>query len=222
MTTLTIVFASVFQSSFTVTIAGAHGRLGRELVTQSLERGWNVRGVVRRADDPVFEPIRQGWLASSKNDMYKVPISSPRLTLTTNTSCSDDTDAIVFAMSTQPFASKLEMAVQNEVVRRMCGSQRKTKCRKICLVSAFGSGDSLPGSNVGYQIMHGFYLKEGYAAKEEQERIVSKVTTASTLILRPKVLSFDKIPFNNFAIVRSDLASEILDWIERDGEGDGF
>lgn len=214
MSTVAIVFACVFGPSFTVTIVGAHGRLGRELVSQSLERGWDVRGVVRRPDDPVFEPVRQGWLTSSENDMYKVPISSARLMLTANTTCSDDTDAIVFAMSAQPFASKLEMTVQNEIVRRMCGSQGTKKCRKICLVSAFGSGDSLPGSNVGYQIMHDFYLKEGYAAKEEQERIVSKVTSASTLILRPKVLSFDKIPFNNFAIVRSDLATEILDWIE--------
>tara|TARA_A100001015_G_C14733597_1_gene610870 strand:+ start:106 stop:381 length:276 start_codon:yes stop_codon:yes gene_type:complete len=84
------------------------------------------------------------------------------------------------------------------------------------MVSAFGSGDSLKGSNLGYKIMHDFYLKEGYAAKEEQERIVAKTPGMEKLILRPKVLSFEKIPMNNFAVIRYDLAKQILDWLEED------
>ncbi|OUU50612.1 MAG: hypothetical protein CBC12_05315 [Candidatus Puniceispirillum sp. TMED52] len=201
--------------SFTVTIAGAHGRLGRELVSQCLQRGWSVNGVVRRPEDPVFAPIRKGWLSpNEKEDSQRIPILSSNLTLTTNTTCKSNTNGIVFVMSARPFSTKLEMSVQNEVVRRLCGTARSTNCSKICLVSAFGSGDSLEGSNVGYKIMHDFYLKEGYAAKEEQERIVSKTPDMDTLILRPKVLSFEKIPMNNFAVVRSELAEQILDWLE--------
>ena len=193
--------------AYTVTIVGAQGRLGRELAVQSLQRGWDVRGVVRRPHDPLLLPSRRGWLTEDR-ELDGVPLLSDRLTLTRNTSC--PTDAVVFAMSARPFASEAEMRVQTEVVRRMC----RTPCRKICLVSAHGAGDSLPGSNVGIQIMHDFYLKEGYAAKEEQEDLVSRVDGAETLILRPRVLSFQKIPLNPWAVVRSELAAQILDWLE--------
>ena len=49
-------------AGYTISIAGAQGRLGRELVAQSIERGWDVQGVVRRPDDGVPAPVRTGWL----------------------------------------------------------------------------------------------------------------------------------------------------------------
>lgn len=213
-----MIFATLPVIAYTISIVGAHGRLGRELTMQSLQRGWNVCGVVRRPDEPVFLPSRRGWLTEYP-ELNSVPIVSDRLVLTSDVACTRDTDAIVFAMSSQPFASREEMQTQNEVVRRMCSSARNTNCSKICLVSAFGAGDSLHGANVGYQVMHSIYLKEGYAAKEAQEDIVSDLEDVETLILRPKVLSFEKIPFNSFAVLRSDLAEQILDWVGCESTG---
>lgn len=216
---LSLLFLVVPVSSLTISVVGAQGRLGRELVVQSLERGWKVNGIVRRPDDPVFFPSRKGWLVPNlQEDMRRLPVVDPNLSLTCNTTCSKETDAVVFAMSSKPFSSKVEMQVQNEVVRRICSTSKTSACKKVCLVSAFGAGDSLQGSNVGYQVMHDFYLKEGYSAKEEQERIVSSSCGdgVNTLILRPKVLSFQKIPFNPFSVVRSELASQILDWVEEE------
>lgn len=214
------ILLELFSVSLSISIAGAQGRLGRELVLQSLERGFHVRGIVRRPYDPVFVPTRKGWLSPDPvQDARRVPIVSSRLSLTTNTTCHPSTDVILFVMSSQPFATKLEMQVQNEVVRNLCGTSRLTNCSKLCLVSAFGSGDSLPGSNIGYKIMHDFYLKEGYAAKEVQESIVSRLGTKTrNMIMRPKALSFEPIPLNTFTVSRYDLAKRILDWVEEEEE----
>ena len=207
-----MIVATLPVFTYTIAIVGAQGRLGRELTMQSLQRGWNVYGVVRRPDEPVFVPSRKGWLVET-SALNRVPITSDRLALTPNATCPTDVDAIVFTMSSRPFAPRAEMKEQNEVVRQMCMSANTTNCSKICLVSAFGAGDSLPGANMGYQVMHAFYLKEGYSSKEAQEGIVTDLKDMETLIVRPKVLSFEKIPFNPFAVLRSKLAEEILDWI---------
>jgi hypothetical protein len=132
--------------------------------------------------------------------------------VTSNISCTADTNAIVFAMSAKPFASKDEMCLQNDVVQEMCDTAQQVNCSKICLVSAFGSGSTLEGSNAAYRVMHDFYLKEVYSAKEIQEEIVSNVTNCEHLILHPKVLCFEPIPFNPDAVVRSELAKDILEW----------
>ena len=209
----------VAASAYSISVVGAQGRLGRELVVQSLQRGWTVHGVVRRPEEGILLPSRSGWLSSRISDADSVHVSSDRLHLTTDTACPPDVDGVVFAMSARPFASKEELSIQNEVVARMCrtSSSPTSSCSKLCLVSAFGAGDSLPGSNVAYQIMHDFYLKEGYSAKEEQEEIVRLVGESAdgmeTLILRPRVLCFETIPVNPMAVVRSELACQILDWM---------
>lgn len=196
--------------AYTISIVGAQGRLGRELVAQSLQRGWNVEAVVRRPLDPVLHPVRTGWLSQDGDSDAAVPLSSENLTLTDETSAPDGVDAIVFCMSAEPFATREALRVQTEVVRRMLWTCANDDAR-VCLVSAYGAGDSLNGSNVGIQFMHAVYLREAYAAKEEQEALVTRRNLTS-LILRPRVLSFTQIPFNGICVPRFDLSRRILDW----------
>ena len=59
--------------------------------------------------------------------------------------------------------------------------------------------------------MHAVYLREAYAAKEEQEALVTRRNLTS-LILRPRVLSFTQIPLNGICVPRFDLSRRILDW----------
>ena len=206
---------NVAAVSLTVSIAGAQGRLGRELVTQSLERGWNVRGIVRRIEDPVYHPVRRGWL-DERRPTEMEPVVSPNLTLTDNATCSSDTNAIIFVMSEPPvvFSRREPIREQTDLVRHLCHTSRHTNCSHVCLVSAFGAGESLYGANAGYRVMHDLYLKDLYRAKEEQERIVGNISHMATFVLRPKVLVFEPYPLNRFAVVRSELATEILDWID--------
>ena len=191
--------------AYTITIAGAHGRLGRELVAQSLERGWDVTGVVRRPNDPVLHPVRRGWLNADEQSL--VPITSENLTLTTDTRC--ESDALVICMSAEPFATRSATMVQDEVVRRLCLTCRDDA--KICLVSAYGAGETFDGSNVGIQFMYSWYLREAYASKETQEDIVRR-RNVSSLILRPRVLSFATIPLNPDSVPRWELAARIINW----------
>lgn len=207
-TKMSLALSCITATAYTISIVGAQGRLGRELVAQSLQRGWNVEGIVRRPLDPILQPVKKGWLTPDVNERSE-PISSPRLTLTSELDASE-ADGVVFCMSARPFAPRSEMSNQTNVVRAIL--KTCSHDTRICLVSAYGAGDSLNGSNAGIQFMHSVYLREAYAAKEEQEILVSRCN--SSLILRPRVLSFSEIPLNPVAVPRFRLASNILDWCE--------
>lgn len=190
----------------TVTVVGAQGRLGRELVSQSLERDWDVIAAVRRPDDPIRPPSRTGWLTELGNVQGSLQ-DDPRVTVCDSDDLLPDTDATVFAMSGTPFQAE---DTTTEVVSRICET---TSPRCVCLVSAHGVGDSIVGADAGIRAMRGFYLKTTYASKLAQERIVSFLPGAETLILRPRVLSFERIPLNPISTRRQDLARVILDWV---------
>ena len=64
---------------------------------------------------------------------------------------------------------------------------------------------------VGIQAMHAWYLHSTYKAKEEQEALVSALP-CETLILRPRVLSYQRVPLNPISTTRRALATRILDW----------
>ena len=191
--------------AFRVAIAGAHGGLGRELVRQSLDRGWKTFALVRR-DDPVFEPTRTGWL--SEDDTYRVPVRDKKLS---THSYEDELsyDALAIAIGGRPFSKDTSV----ETVERLCADLPKT-CKKVCLVSAYGSGDSLKNADAGIRAMSDWYLKDVYKAKRSTEALVSSLDK-ETLIVRPRVLSYDSIPFNPISSTRQDVAREIVEWMAR-------
>jgi putative NADH-flavin reductase len=190
-----------------VAIAGAHGGLGRELVRQSLDRGWKTFAFIRR-DDPVFEPTRTGWL--SEDDTYRVPMRDKKLSTHLYEDILDVSyDALAIAIGGRPFSKDTSV----ETVERLCTNLPKT-CKKVCLVSAYGSGDSLKNADAGIRAMSDWYLKDVYKAKRSTESIVSSLDRG-TLIVRPRVLSYDSIPFNPISSTRQDVAREIVEWMAR-------
>lgn len=200
---------AVWSTAYTVAICGAQGRLGSELVCQSLARGWDVKGIVRRARDPVPVPMRAGWLVPERGPETAVPLPVHIDLIDSSGSCDwvDDCDAIVFAMSGTPFAQDSNTT---QVVERACA--RMTAAQRACLVSAHGVGDSIVGANAGIRVMRSWYLRPTYEAKQEQEALMTRCK-AATRILRPKVLSFSPVPFNPDATPRECLARHILDWV---------
>jgi hypothetical protein len=115
-------------------------------------------------------------------------------------------DALVIALSGAPFAGDNSTLV----VRDLCATLPPT-CRAVCLVSAHGVGDSLGGAGAAIQAMSAWYLKDTYAAKAAQERLVGALAVP-TLILRPRVLSHAPVPLNPFSTTRAHLAERILEW----------
>lgn len=195
-----------------VGIVGAHGGLGRELVQQTLDRGWTPVPIVRRAD-PILAPVRKGWLSPDEDATQQAAeLVVPR---TVNpTECPGSLDALVFALSGKPFESN---GNSTSLVRALCASL-PASCRSVSLVSAHGVGDSIREANVGIQVMRSWYLRDTYAAKEEQEDIVANCGARRTRVVRPKVLSYSRIPFNPISTPRQALASDLLDWAAEEGE----
>lgn len=192
-----------------VGIVGAHGGLGRELVYQCLEKSWNPIAIVRR-EKPIYAPVREGWLEEESRNELK-PLSVP--IVVNPQTCPSECDALIFAMSGSPFRSVDDSTT---TVERLCRSM-PVRCRRVCLVSAHGVGDSIENANIGIQLMRSWYLKSTYEEKEKQEEYVRTQLpewTEPPLILRPKVLSFASIPFNPISTPRREIAERILDWVE--------
>lgn len=206
------------SASLTVGVLGAQGDLGREVVSQSLSRGWTVHAYVRRPTDPVLTPVRRGWLSPDRTAMRAArPIISDRLRLFDSFDvAAGDEDALVSVMSGRPFANEMGTV---DVFRNVCSGVDARTCR-VCLVSAHGVGDSIEGANAGIQVMRGWYLEGTYAAKEAQENYLRTAWNGTYTILRPRVLSYEPIPMNPIARTRNSVASEICNWLELEDPDD--
>jgi hypothetical protein len=202
-TTLLLASASISRG-FTIAVAGAHGRLGRELVHQSVKRKWETCALSRRSAEPLFEPCRRGLL--NEETLVRKPMRSDFLKVV-EYGDEGEYDAVVFAVSGSPFSED----TSDQVIRDVCARLPK-RCQKVCLVSAFGVGDSLLRSNIGIRAMEGWYLKDVYASKRSAERIVSLLPSSVTvLILRPRALTHAHIPI--IGMSRKVLTHSILEWI---------
>ena len=189
-----------------VTVFGAQGRLGRELVSQALEQGWNVQAVVRRPDDGIPSPVRTGLLTESKSSVPDI-IVNRRLSIVDATDKMPPCDAMVFALSGAPFTVDDSTSLVHKAIASM-----EERCRRVCMVSAHGVGDSIERSNVGIKVMRGWYLKSVYESKREQEDLV-RALQCDVRIIRPKVLSIERSVLLPEATTRYDLAHEIVEWI---------
>lgn len=188
--------------SFTVAVAGANGDLGRELVQQTLERNWNCLAITR--DKPLYYPFRGGWLSNDETKLY--PIEDKRLLNVNYTQLPQSYDALVISIGSKPFI--------DDDSHLACAHLLKTlpsECKKICLVSAYGVGDSINDSNLGIKAMRGWYLKQVYESKRLQENMVTARDDVETIVMRPKVLSYGTVPFISIHTSREKLAQEILD-----------
>ena len=118
-------------------------------------------------------------------------------------------DALVLALGGKPLKSD----GTTRVVQTICANLPHT-CKAVCLVSAYGVGSSLEGSNAGIRLMESWYLQDVYAAKRAQETIVRgmRAENMQTLILRPKALSYGRLTPFDMALPRKDLAENILEW----------
>ena len=193
-----------------IAIAGAHGGLGRELVRQSVEKNWETIGFVRRSD-PILQPFRNGWLQDPGTEQSVINSTNLKVLLYESllTERTIYYDYLVFCLSGSPFQKDETDLLVDFMCKRL-----PVTCEKVCLVSAYGVGDSKDGANMGIQIMSDWYLKDVYRAKNQQENIVSSLLDKETIILRPNALSYGEVPFNKFCVPRQVLAKEILDWCE--------
>jgi hypothetical protein len=190
-----------------VGVVGAQGGLGRELVEQCVARQWECVAFVRRPYDPILTPARRGWL--EPRDELCRPRNMDLITVR-DVRCDGaaDCNALVFAMSGKPFMKDDSTKVMEHILGTTLPNGR---CTKVVLVSAHGVGDSAKEDELGISVMRNWYLRSAYEEKEHQERLIGSLS-CHTLVLRPKVLSYDTIPFNKDATRRKDLSETIMRW----------
>lgn len=196
----------------TVVILGAQGRLGRELVYQSLNRGCRVVGIVRRPQEPVLTPIRRGWL-SEDGGLEATQIQSSRLQLVDSAQEEDvgraveRADAVLITLSGSPF-QRVNTSALVSLLARSAPHEAK-----ICYVSAYGTGASVKGSSMSIRAMRAWYLRSVYESKQREEDLVLRESKCrGVCVMRPRVLSHAPIPLNKQATPRYQLGREMLDW----------
>lgn len=196
--------AAVARGALSVAVVGAHGGLGRELIQQCLGRDLRPVALTRRPGDPIYPPTPYGGLSGrgvdgsspfrglDVVDTRALPVALPPV------------EAAVIAVSGRPFREDDSTALVEALAARL------PRATRVCLVSAWGVGDSAAVSGPAIGVMRSWYLRSTYAAKERQEQIVADAFDAS-LILRPRALTYSPLPY---ATTRSTLAGAILDWCE--------
>ena len=192
------------SASFNVGIVGAHGGLGRELVQQCFDREFVPIAIVRR-DDDIPLPQRHGGLVRDDRENAEVFSSLQRFHTKALPPSLEKLDAVAFVMSGRPF----EPDTSTQVVVETCSKIRTDI--PVCLVSAYGTGDTIKKSNVGIKVMRNWYLRSVYDEKMKQETLVS--TFDNHLVIRPRALSFSP---SSFGYTRAELANDILDYFEKD------
>tara|TARA_X000000950_G_scaffold269473_2_gene348154 strand:+ start:213 stop:860 length:648 start_codon:yes stop_codon:yes gene_type:complete len=208
-TIFTLIFHIYSAIAFRIAVAGAQGGLGRELIYQSIDKKLDTIALVRRPNDPIYEPFRNGWL-DDKSSSKQVKITSAYLNVCDiNKPIEKHFDALVMTLGEKPFTEDNSDIITLNLLKKL-----PKNCKKICLVSAQGVGDD-KDANLGITAMRLAYLKNVYRAKEIQEKLVNNVNNKNnvkTLIIRPRVLSYGNIPFNKIAVPREKLANDILKW----------
>ena len=107
-------------------------------------------------------------------------------------------DALVIAVDGRLFCED----TSDQTVARLCATPPSC-CKKVCLVSAYGVGDSLDRAGMGIRAMESWYLREVYAAKRRQEQLVVCLPDAADImIFRPRALSYANLPSNPVSVSR--------------------
>ncbi len=206
----TLLFALFATATgYRVAIAGANGALGRELVHQSLEKRWSVCAYTRMPTCALFRPTRSGFF--QEDTFERAPMRHPSLYHSTYYAKNESFDALVIAIGGRPFGED----TSDQTVARLCATL-PPRCKKVCLVSAYGVGDSLDRAGIGIRAMESWYLRDVYAAKRRQEQLVVGLPDdVDVMILRPRALSYANLPPNPVSVSRRELADRILRWVER-------
>ena len=194
-------------NAYTVAIAGAHGGLGRELVQQSIEKKLKTLALVRRPDEPIYFPCRDGWLSERTESINVIDDNLLDIQNINNIDSNYCVNALVISIGEKPFKKDDSSKLTKKLLNIW------PSLEKVCLISAHGVGND-KDANIGITAMRNYYLKNVYDAKYQQEILVNQLPSEiSTKIIRPRVLSYGAIPFNNIAVPRQKLAGEIIEWI---------
>tara|TARA_Y100000389_G_scaffold178827_1_gene192347 strand:- start:357 stop:1034 length:678 start_codon:yes stop_codon:yes gene_type:complete len=215
-------------SSLHIHIAGINSGLGREIAYQICEEGvfddvTKISGLCtlpKKRKDELMIPYRGGGLSEDISGISKKYFVSPLLEFYDYKQCSqgilviEPYDFLILSMGGTAFESYDFSA---DVTRNLIG-KLPSSCKLIICVSAFGVNKGWREQSelgmygviegIGIRGMKDFYLKEVYRSKAEQEDMLKDME--SSLILRPKVLTYDNTTSLSRGVSRKMLAQKMI------------
>jgi putative NADH-flavin reductase len=191
---------------FNICVIGSSSGLGKEIISQSLEKNINVLALTNNPDK-IYYPFRGKGL--DENYKSKTLINNPKLVIDNyNNNNKYLYENLIFTTGAKPFQNDYSYELTKKIL-----SEKKHILKNIILISAFGVGETLDQSNLGIKIMNNWYLKDVYEAKNKQEdflkNYINQNSHINLTILRPKVLSYGENIYNGKS--RQNLAKEIID-----------
>jgi len=139
-----------------ISLFGATGGTGREVLLQALAQGHRVAALVR---DPAKLPAdRQGV----------TPIVGDVLDPVAVEDCVRGTDAVICVLGTRPGSEPIEARGTRTILTAMQSQQ----VRRLIAVTSMGVGDSAEQMSFFFNLLMKLTLKKIMAAKEEQERLI--------------------------------------------------
>lgn len=194
-----------------LTVLGATGGTGREIVRQGLEAGHEITAVVR---DPARLPMEHDRLAIVRADVFDASTLEPAV---------KNADAVLSALGHTSIRD--DTPVCAEAARATIAAMRATGCRRLMVVSAVPVPRNAPGNRglggaIALPILR-LVFRRGYADMAVMEERVQEAGDLEWTIFRPPRLT-DKpatgvartalnqnVPGGN-SVSRADLAAEML------------
>lgn len=204
------------SSPLTVAVIGAHGRLGREVAWQALERKWNVLAGTRRPDEEIEIPQRQrhgkrkgGSSSPLHNPNRARMIRDSRLThaFPHEIQAYYEYDALLFVHGSR----HLDRSDTTDLVVRQICSELPECCRSVGMVSFVGMEEAVS------TLRSNSWLLDKYASKWNQEKTMKEVSSKGfrTRIWREVSLS-ESSKSSSVSTSRRELAKRMLDWVMDD------
>lgn len=190
--------------SYKLCVVGAGGKLGRELVYQTIvERNSDILALTSK------DVIRMPYRGGGYNEKELMPELKNNKIFKKNywENITEKYDSIVICTGGSPFKEDYSDKITQKFLEHLSPS-----CKDISIVSAYSVGDSLEKFSIPFQVMDNLYLRDVYRAKRVQEHLIKDFNgPCRKKIFRPRALSFGNTALPSTS--REDLAREILDTI---------
>lgn len=193
-----------------LTVLGATGGTGREIVAQALADGHDVTAVVR---DPARLPVEHDRLTVVRADVFDAAALEPAV---------KGADAVLSTLGHTSIGDDTPLCA--DAARATIAAMRATECRRLLVVSAAPVSRNDPGERLAYRLfvpILRYVLRRGYADMAVMEERVREADDLEWTIFRPPRLT-DKpatgvartalnqnVP-GGFTVSRADLAAEML------------
>lgn len=160
-----------------ITVIGATGGTGRQLVTQALDRGHKVVAVARRPD---AIGIKHSALLTAAGDVYDVASLEKAIT---------GTETVIFAAGIASIMqARKGTTIYSQGIRNLLHAMKATSVRRLIAISS-GGLDPKPGDPWWFTtLVKPLFLAKMYADMRQMEQAIVESSTTWTIVRPPQLI----------------------------------